>query len=101
MPTGVRVARTSDLPPGSSKVIVVRGMPVALFNVSGTIYAVSNVCLHRGGPIAEGEVAGVTVTCPLHGWEYDLRTGRSATNPTACLKTFDVRIEGDDILVGP
>ena len=101
MPNGVRVAKASDLPPGSSRVVVVRGMPVALFNVGGTLYALSNVCLHRGGPVGEGEVSGTTVTCPWHGWEYDLRTGRGATNPAACLKTFEVSVDGDDILVGP
>jgi len=97
----VRVARASEVPPGTGKVVVVQGHPVALFNVGGTFYAVSNVCLHRGGPIGEGSLDGPTVTCPLHGWEYDVRTGRSVTNPAARLRTFDVRLDGDDVLVAP
>jgi nitrite reductase/ring-hydroxylating ferredoxin subunit len=94
-----RVAKLHEVPPGGSKVVVVAGFPVALFNVEGRIYATSNVCLHRGGPVGEGFLDGSVVTCPLHGWEYDVRTGQNVANPVAKLRTFDVRIEGDDVLV--
>ena len=97
----VRVARASEVPSGSAKVVVVLGHPVALFNVDGAVYAVSNVCLHRGGPIGEGTLDGAIVTCPMHGWEYDVRTGRNVTNPAARLRTYAVRLDGDDVLVGP
>ncbi len=97
----VRVAKVSDVPPGTAKVVVVLGHPVALFNVDGVFHAVSNVCLHRGGPIGEGTREGFVVTCPLHGWEYDLRTGRNLANPAARLRTFPVTVAGDDVLVGP
>ncbi len=97
----VRVAKTTDMPPGSGRVVVVQGHPVALFNIEGRFYALSNVCLHRGGPVGEGELDGPIVTCPMHGWEYDVRTGSNTINPSARLRTFEVRIEGDDVLVGP
>ncbi|HEY7587335.1 MAG TPA: Rieske 2Fe-2S domain-containing protein [Thermoplasmata archaeon] len=97
----VRVADVSEVPPGRGKVVVVQGHPVALFNVDGAFFAVSNVCLHRGGPIGEGVLDGPVVTCPLHGWEYDVRSGKNVGNPTACLRTFHVRLEGDAILVSP
>lgn len=100
MPDLVRVAKVADVPPGSSKVVVVLGHPVALFNVEGSFHAVSNVCLHRGGPIGEGTLDGPIVTCPLHGWEYDVRTGRNVANPMARLRTYAVQVEGDDVLVG-
>ena len=97
----VAVGKVSEMPPGSSKVVVVQGHPVALFNVDGTFHALSNVCLHRGGPIGEGTLDETTVTCPLHGWEYDVRTGKNVANPMARLKTYSVHVEGDDVLVGP
>lgn len=100
MPDLVRVAKASEVPPGSGKVVVVHGFPVALFNVDGTFHAVSNVCLHRGGPIGEGTLDGPIVTCPLHGWEYDVRTGKNVANPMARLRTFTVRVEDDEVLVG-
>lgn len=96
----VRVAKAMDVPPGSGRVVVVQGHPVALFNVDGTFYALSNVCLHRGGPVGEGELDGPVVTCPMHGWEYDVRTGANTINPAARLRTYEVRREGDDIFVG-
>lgn len=97
----VAAGKVSEIPPGTSRVLVVQGLPVALFNVDGTFYAVSHVCLHRGGPIGEGKLDGTTVTCPLHGWQYDVRTGRNLANPAARLRTFAVRVEGDVVLVGP
>ena len=96
----VRVAKATGVPPGTTRVVVVQGFPVALFNVGGRFYATSNVCLHRGGPVGEGQLDGTIVTCPMHGWEYDVRTGENTINPSARLKTYEVRLEGDDVLVG-
>lgn len=101
MTDAVPVAKVSEIPPGRAKVVVVQGHPVALFNIDGAFYAVSHVCLHRGGPIGEGALDGFVVTCPLHGWEYDVRTGRNLANPMARLQTFSVRIDGDDVFVNP
>jgi len=101
MTGAVYVAKVSEIPVGSAKVAVVQGHPVAVFHVEDSFYAVSNVCLHRGGPIGEGTLDGTVVTCPLHGWEYDLRTGQNVANPMARLRTYAVRIEADDVLVVP
>lgn len=96
----VRAAKVREIAPGSGKVVVVFGHPVALFNVEGSFHAVSNVCLHRGGPIGEGALDGTIVTCPVHGWEYDVRTGQNVANPMARLRTYPVQVAGDDVLVG-
>lgn len=96
----VRVAKVSDVPPGQGRVVVAMGRAIALFNLDGSFCALSNVCLHRGGPIGEGELHENVVTCPLHGWEYDVRTGMNTINPVAKLQTFEVRVEGDDIVIG-
>ncbi len=101
MADAVRVGKVSEIPPGTARVVVVQGHPVALFNVGGAFYGVSHVCLHRGGPIGEGTLDGFVVTCPLHGWEYDVRTGRNLANPMARLRTFSVRVEGEDVFVSP
>ena len=101
MADAVRVAKVFEIPMGSAKVVVVLGHPVAVFHLEDAFYAVSNVCLHRGGPIGEGALDGPVVTCPLHGWEYDVRTGKNVANPLARLRTYAVRIEGDDVLVVP
>ncbi len=97
----VPVAVVEEVPPGRSKIVVVAGHVVALFNAGGTFHALSNTCLHRGGPVGEGELDGTVVTCPWHGWQYDVRTGRNLLNPAACLKTYPVKVEGERVLVAP
>ena len=68
-----------SLPPGSHTVISINGMEVLLFNIDGKISAIGNICLHKGGPLSEGKVEkkydGYYVTCPWHGWEYNVKTG--------------------------
>jgi len=97
----VAVALTSEIPPGRSKIVVARGHIVAVYNVDGSFYATTNTCLHRGGPVGEGDLDGPIVTCPWHGWQYDIRSGENLLNPMARLKTYAVKVEGDRVLVAP
>ena len=95
----VEVAKVRDIPPGQARIVVVAGHPVAVFNDGREFFALENVCLHRGGPIGEGFLDDGVVTCPWHGWQYDVRTGQNTTNPLARLRTFRVKIEGDAVFV--
>ena len=94
-----KVAKLGDLPPGEGMVIEVEGKDIALFNVEGVFYALDNVCPHRGGPLGEGFLQGKIVTCPWHGWKFDVTTGRSSVNPEASVSCYTVKVEGEDILV--
>ena len=94
-----KVAKKSDIPPGTGKVIEVGGKTVAVFNCEGNFYAIDNTCKHRGGPLGEGSLSGTTVTCPWHGWEYDVTSGACQMDPAITVQKFDVKVEGDDILV--
>ena len=96
----VRVASTADIPPGQGKTVQVNGHDVALFNCDGAFYAIDNLCRHKGGPLGEGELDGTTVICPWHGWAYDLTTGACADEPDCPVAIYEVKIEGDDVLVG-
>ena len=95
----VKVASLSELAPGSAKAVEVKGKAIALFNVEGTIYATDNTCLHRGGPLGEGELMGEVVTCPWHQWEYNVRTGELVGDSSVKITTYPVQIEGSDIKV--
>ncbi|TLY17294.1 MAG: Rieske 2Fe-2S domain-containing protein [Nitrospirae bacterium] len=95
----VRVTATTDVAPGSGVVAEVNGKFIAVFNVDGTYYAIDNTCVHRGGPLGEGELEGDTVTCPWHGWQYNVKTGVSLTNPSASVKSYQVKVEGPDVKV--
>ena len=97
----VAVAKVGDVKPGEAKVVLVLGRPLALFNVNGTYYATDNTCLHRGGPLGEGFLDGALITCPQHGWQYDVRTGGSLMNPSAILRTYRVFLDGDTVKVVP
>lgn len=95
----VRVAGTADVASGGGIVAEVNEKALAVFNVDGTYYAIDNTCIHRGGPLGEGELEGDTVTCPWHGWQYSVKTGVSINNPSACVKSYPVKVEGTDIKV--
>ncbi len=97
----VEVAKVGEIPPGGSRIVVVAGHLVAVLNDRGTFCAIENVCLHRGGPVGEGVLEDGIITCPWHGWEYDVRTGENTLNPIARLRTYRVRVDGDAILVAP
>jgi nitrite reductase/ring-hydroxylating ferredoxin subunit len=95
----VRVAAQADCPPGSGIEIVAEGRIIALFNVEGTFYAIDGICAHQGGPLGKGVLHGSTATCPWHGWQYDVGTGRHSLSPVT-QRTFPVRLDGDDVLIG-
>lgn len=95
----VRVANTSDIPSGQGRMYEVNGRQVAVFNVAGLFHAIDNVCLHQGGPLAEGELDGCIVTCPWHGWTYDVGTGQSPDDPDTRVRRYDLKLDGGDILV--
>lgn len=95
----VRVASTSDIPKGEGRMFDVQGRQVAVFNVGGQFHAIDNVCEHQGGPLAEGEVDGCIVTCPWHGWTYDVTSGVSPDDPDTRVQRFDLKIEGSDVFV--
>ena len=95
----VKAALVSEVPPGTGKCVEANGRQIAVFNVDGTFHAIDNTCLHRGGPLGEGELEGNIVTCPWHGWQYDVRTGVNTMDENEQLGRYDVRIEGNDVLV--
>ena len=95
----VRVAGTTDVKPGYGIVAEVNGKTLAVFNVDGTFHAIDNTCLHRGGPLGEGDVEGSVVTCPWHGWKFDVTTGVYVANPSAKVERYDVQVEGSDVKV--
>jgi nitrite reductase (NADH) small subunit len=83
-----------------SKVICEGDLQIAIFNLGGNLYAIDNACPHSGGPLAKGELRGEVVECPWHGWSFNIRTGSSPIIPEASIKTYPVRVQGENVLVG-
>ena len=95
----VRVARKDEIAPGSIREFQVDGLTLAIANVGDKFYAINNTCLHRGGPLGQGELHGVAVTCPWHGWQYDVTTGKLTMNPAVGVKCYPLEVKGEDIWV--
>ena len=94
----VTVAKTSEVSPGQAKSVQLKGETVALFNIGGSYYAIEDTCTHSGGPLSEGEIKGTTVTCPWHGAQFDVASGKVLSPPAPDgVKSYKVHLEGDDI----
>ncbi|MCH8801483.1 MAG: non-heme iron oxygenase ferredoxin subunit [Chloroflexi bacterium] len=98
----VKVAELGELSPGNLKMVEVGDDQILLANVAGNIYACDNVCTHAFAPLSEGGLDEEQVECPLHGSVFNVATGEVIDPPAVeNLRVFQVRIEGQDILVGP
>lgn len=86
------VLAADELAPGQLVEVIVAGRTVAVANVDGRFLAVTGACPHAGGPLAEGYLEGATLTCPLHGWTFDLHTGRCHVDPAASLQRWEVSV---------
>ena len=93
------VAKTKDIEEGKAQIVELNNRQMALFKLQGAFCAIQNNCPHRGGPLGEGEVENGQVTCPWHGWTFDLKSGECISVPGVIQKTFPVKTEGDDILI--
>lgn len=103
----------ADLSPGDRVIVEVEGREIAVFNVDGDIVALANYCVHQGGPVCEGLLSGTVgvgddfelvyeregeiVSCPWHGWEFDIRSGEHLADPSYRIPTYDVTVEDGDV----
>ena len=96
----IEVAQASQLLPGQARLVRVNHREIALFNVDGVFYAIDNICSHSRGPLVEGRLAGLKVTCPWHGSQFDVTTGKCLREPaTAAVASYSVHVEDDIIFV--
>lgn len=94
------IANVNDIKKGKVKTFHVNGHDIALCNVEGTFFATQDLCTHDGGPLGEGELWDYNIECPRHGARFDVRSGQVTALPAMRpIKTFPVRVEGDDIQV--
>ena len=96
----VKVATIDQIKPGQLWYADVDGLPIGLANVNGVIYAFGDSCRHEGGSLSSGVLRDEIVTCPLHGWAYNVRTGKSLIPPVGLrIQTYEVRIEDQAVYV--
>lgn len=107
------ICAVSELPPGERKIVKVKGRSIGVFNIDGKFYALRNTCPHQGAPLCLGSLKGTTspskpgeyiwsregeiLRCPWHGWEFDVKNGRSIHNPHRTLvRAYEVSIEREE-----
>jgi 3-phenylpropionate/trans-cinnamate dioxygenase ferredoxin component len=96
----VRVARRTDIPPGTIRRVEAAGHVIALANVDGEFYAIDDTCSHEEASLSEGGLAGEVVVCSRHGARFNVKTGRVLSLPAVrSVATYAVKVEGDDVLV--
>ena len=95
----IKATTLDELWVGEKLGVVVLGCPVLLVNVEGTVCAYEDRCRHKGVALSRGKLDGHVLSCSVHGWLYDARTGIGINPESATLPRFPVRIEGNDVLV--
>lgn len=93
------LAPTNECPSGEVREIVVAGRIVALFNIDGQFFALDGICPHQGGPLGKGTLCGCVVTCPWHGFQFDVRTGEHQTTPNLRQPIFPTKVEQEQVWV--
>jgi 3-phenylpropionate/trans-cinnamate dioxygenase ferredoxin component len=96
----ISIAKTSDIKPGQMKTFTVNRVDVLVANVEGTFFATQDLCTHDDGTLRDGELVHDQIECPRHGGRFNVKTGAATAMPAMFpIKTFPVKIEGDQILV--
>jgi nitrite reductase/ring-hydroxylating ferredoxin subunit len=93
------LAPLSACPPGRSLEVVAQGRVLAIFNCDGQLFALDGICPHQGGPLGKGTLCGAIVTCPWHGWQFDVRTGENLLSRTICQPRIPLVCDGTSIAV--
>ena len=94
------LGRLEDLSAAEPKLVEVDGLRLVLVRVGDEVHALDEMCAHQGGPLSDGKLSGARLTCPWHGWMFDVRTGQCLM-PTrgGSVPSYPVRVENGDILL--
>lgn len=95
----LELADISTVEPGQSAEVVAGGKIFAVFNVDGRFHVLDGLCAHAGGPLGKGTLDGTTVTCPWHGWQFDVESGRHQLSEHVCQKRYDCEVVDGKIIV--
>jgi nitrite reductase/ring-hydroxylating ferredoxin subunit len=90
---------SASLLPGQSAEVVAEGHIFAVFNIDGVFYVMDGICPHAGGPLGKGMLRGKTVTCPWHGWQFDVSSGQHCLNQRLCQTTYPSRTDNGKVVI--
>lgn len=95
----ITVARVADLHAERALPVKIEGREIALFFLDGSVFALDARCPHRGGPLGEAMLENGKAYCPMHGWEFDVRTGACHDNPERPARCYAVQVIGDQVQI--
>ncbi|HTP01144.1 MAG TPA: non-heme iron oxygenase ferredoxin subunit [Anaerolineales bacterium] len=97
----VNIAPESELPPGERLFVEIEGKPIVIFNIARQFFSIADVCSHDDGPVGEGALNGYSITCPRHGAQFDVRTGKVMAMPAVVdIPAYPVRVVDGMIQLG-
>jgi len=97
----VEIAPAADLPNGERLFVEVEGKPIVIFNIAGQFFSIGDVCSHDDGPVGDGDIEGYNITCPRHGGEFDIQTGKAVQLPAVVdIPAYPVQVRDGNIFVG-
>ena len=98
--SSIDIVESNQIPPGTLKSLSINDKSILVTNVAGKFYAVAGKCTHSGGDLSKGRLEGTTITCPRHGSQFDVTTGKRLKGPAARdLVVYQVRLEGSMLTV--
>ena len=93
------IGKIAEVPPGNKKLVSINELEVVLINDWGRIFACENYCPHQGSPMLGGIVKNGVISCPRHGWHYNLTSGICEDHPGTVLQVYQIEVVGDDIMI--
>lgn len=93
------LGQIDEFAPGTSREIAVAGRVIALYRIGDTFHALDGICPHAGGPLGEGTLEGTRVTCPWHGWQFDVTTGGHCLTPKIAQERFDIELHDGNVYI--
>ncbi len=93
------LCKLSELPAGKGREFLVEGRIIAVFLDNHAVRAIDGICAHQGGPISQGYLDVNCITCPWHGWQYDLNTGQNLITGKKMLDCFPIEVRDDEVWI--
>ncbi len=93
------VARADDIAPGTVVAVEAAEQRIALARVGDDFYAAQGACPHLEGPLGEGRLEDCVLSCPWHGWQFDVRTGKNEFDHAIVLRTYEVEVAAGEVRV--
>ena len=97
--TRVRVASIHDIPEGTGREMLLGRIPIVVWNIAGRFHATAARCPHEDAPLCIGSLEGTVVTCPMHGWQFDVTTGQGVNPPDRRLRPYPVHVDDESIYI--